>query len=276
MTSFKRFLPWGLLALVVCALALSPAASVVRALYAQETTPAYTVTQSDYSINAATPQTRTLVQGVVRARDEDGAVMWEMIAYKAGNPGDVADTTRRIIQASVMRLDVDDTVQTKTTWYPTLSWYQLHMERPMRELNPAADCLVNYLGKSDIKNQAKIIGHESILGIPVTVIQTNPATTTWRAPSLGCLDLKDVYNFGTATTVRETSAVTIGKPDPALFAISAQYQEVLPTERLHRLANSYAQRYGATAPQAFVDSSAYLDDHYNQNHAKAAQMQLLK
>lgn len=112
-------------------------------------------------------------------------------------------------------------------------------ERAMDRLTPGSGCTAraNGLEKAPLPGE-----HENIAGVDtvkiVVIDDQRERITKWRAPTLNCLDLRQLAEFkkpdGSIGEVSDTIAVSItpGEPDPALFVLPSGMENV-----------SYAEHY---------------------------------
>ena len=92
-------------------------------------------------------------------------------------------------------------------------------------------------GCLSVNSEAPVVGNETMLGYPVVhtrVPDDVMIDEQWIAKSLDCLELRRVYTYldkGQPTGAQDALAatsVTLGEPDPALFALPANPVEVTP------------------------------------------------
>lgn len=105
--------------------------------------------------------------------------------------------------------------------------------------------------------QMRFEGTELIHGLRVEKFTNDgpsARSTTYVAPELGCLAVRNVYYWKdssgkiTGTTIEEPVEVKLSEPDPQLFETPSAYRESLPSERRSAL----IRFYGGDAQAAFL------------------------
>lgn len=141
---------------------------------------------------------------------------------------------------NTVRISNGDVVEGQGT-IKAKSTYHLHryasLVNDLPIFDPPTDCrtaLANYRPMPVYVGGADVAGvHTSMLRFEDSHAGQRTIETSYRAPSLGCLILKQVMEFhdatGNVTQVSgyEANKVVIGEPDPALFDLSS-YRELDP------------------------------------------------
>ncbi len=98
--------------------------------------------------------------------------------------------------------------------------------------DPSTSCLTPVTGQ--YLDGRTLVGTGVLLGYRTAHIQYQAGGKRhdqWMAPDLGCMPLKDVLQTQSGEFVGEEDAVAVvpGEPDPALFAVPADYVEMSPS-----------------------------------------------
>ncbi len=153
---------------------------------------------------------------------------------------------------------VSEATESKTTWPLSL--------RAVAELKSGPSdpsCTV----KADGPRQFRVIGSGTLLEYVVVKLEVERGlvrTEEWEAPALGCYPMKVVYewkdtngNIESRTDTTVTS-ITLGDPDPGLFAVPGTYAEVPPS----RMNMEGAMRLFGHVPQCLIDQAPKADRLY--------------
>ncbi len=96
----------------------------------------------------------------------------------------------------------------------------------------------------------------------------SPDVERWLAPSLGCIPLRVTWiSNGRVVRSEEAQDIILGDPDPALFHIPDEYEEISPLEALRRIQQESGE--SIYNPSGFIEQFA--EDSYWRRRANAAQ-----
>lgn len=91
-----------------------------------------------------------------------------------------------------------------------------------------------------------------------------PVAERWLAPRLGCATLRaKISRDGEVTSIEEAVYVRLGEPDPKLFEIPSDYQEMSPADTFSHL----SERFNIAEPEAQLVKT--LEDGYQERRAEA-------
>lgn len=132
---------------------------------------------------------------------------------------------RTINFSAGMEIAIDDDHSLKNTLQrPGFRWQMI-------ALDPMTNCLTNFDGQQ-VGGRRQVVGRELIHGYrSVKIENVRNRDTYWYALDYGCAMVQNHSEFegGSEDNQRLVSLVR-GDPDPALFAISESYMEVLPSQ----------------------------------------------
>jgi len=131
-----------------------------------------------------------------------------------------------------LRQTVYDDVKAVSTTQLSTDEYQRQL---LMTADPNSDCVNSVTGKQLDLRPSRVEGHEIRAGIPVVKVLNGSGILVWQAPSLACLALEHFIDWdpahpGTNTSALKVDSVTQAEPDPSLFAVPADYQEMLPAQ----------------------------------------------
>jgi|GEM_PF-3461780 len=118
----------------------------------------------------------------------------------------------------------------------------------MTHRDPASDCLRLFSGHTATTPSSEKITGESTIGglraLEVTVSGTGNGLKVWMAPDLGCeLVRQDLTFFAegkqTGTSEKRLVSYSRGEPDPKLFEVPENFEEVSPREAYLRYQRLY-------------------------------------
>lgn len=209
--SDRRLLTRGLYvaAFVLAANAVWLALPGLKAQFGSEQTTPYTVVLRE--LVTAPSGTSRVMAIQTRAARSDGS--WLFMLGPAEKGG-------RVIQfSSGEKVQVNDATRRRSTTSHSL----LQVLRAHR--SPRASCMANLLGEPFAHDET-LGGEEFIAGYRAIRITSRSGSTSWYALDHGCAPIKQRRDFGQGESSEwDLVALAPGEPDPALFAIPADYAE---------------------------------------------------
>ena len=161
------------------------------------------------------------------ARRSDGSTVRANVDPKDGSV--IYARSVKIVPQRKMEVVADAIESVSTTHYPHPIYSQRHLRH-----DPETNCL------PDEASGEVFLGNDQYLGIAVVKSQVDNATVRrahWRAPELGCHDVKTVSKWkdprdGSIISTTERTALSIqrGEPSSELFEIANHYQEKPPSQ----------------------------------------------
>ena len=146
-------------------------------------------------------------------------------------------TRRKFEIAGDIHVEVDDAIHAMTAIKAPNS----DLQRQRRLWDPSASCATTF--DRGTRLNAAVISKEISLGFEVFKIvldQPHVRFTFWRAPGLGCTELRTMVEVKGAggevimTSDDRATSVELGEPDPSLFRLPVDYDNVSPSERYRR------------------------------------------
>ena len=170
----------------------------------------------------------------VLARRSDGALLRISLA----GPVDLALSSRDLEFPDGRHVTVYDSIKAKVTW-PMPGAGEMHYLRARRTEGPG-DCSAGIYGK--------LLRHDQVEGQDVDVVEMNAGTyrlTNSMAPKLGCESLyvkseapaRSGGSFQIAMETKTTKLI-VGEPDPGLFEVAPDLEEMKPSEAQMKLLGS--------------------------------------
>lgn len=173
-----------------------------------------------------------VLAGIVRAVRPDGSqVEWET-SYRLD--GSVDYRYRTLTLSNGIRLRGYETLGLMTS----IKNPKLAGALARKALDPSKSCGASYDGSRSSQNM--LISQETLFGYETYKILIDmklARRTVWRAPALGCAELRDLFEkvdpqSGRVIAVGDRVATDIraGEPDAALFEIPVGFRNVSPSE----------------------------------------------
>ena len=139
--------------------------------------------------------------------------------------------------------------------------------------DPKRSCAFPIYGDA-APNRPMPVGTELVQGIQTIKLASTPAKTgaetEWRAPSLGCITIKRLWEFNDNASSSEMQiiSVTYAEPPAAMFEPEPSYEELKPTElELRRLKVKFAAMTDAQVSH-HLKQYERLDRTYEERHIK--------
>lgn len=124
--------------------------------------------------------------------------------------------------------------------------------RKMVQAGPQENC-----GLKDSAIRSQVDGHLAIRDAQNPREPDQPYTERWVAPKLACIPLSTTWKVGDVVVRTElVENIVLGEPDPLLFVVPEDYEEVSPGEAIRRLmakTENPAYRGGSGFIESFVE-----------------------
>lgn len=202
--------------------------------------------QITYTHYASTPDYATepgrgdLVVGadIVQAVRSDGSRAESSTEYRLDRS--IVSRFRMLELSGGIRVRVNDTLRLMTATKSSVA----DNAHARQALDPSTSCTASYDGSqmsiTPVVSQEQLLGYECY---KIVYDMKLARRSVWRAPALGCADLRDRFEklepqSGRIIAVGDRVAVDVrqGDPDPSLFELPTGYRNVPPSE----LASAYA------------------------------------
>lgn len=105
------------------------------------------------------------------------------------------------------------------------------MDEKRNELDPNQRCTTNQAGAMSPQSTATAVSEEMLGNLFAYKIVTATGTS-WRAPSLGCLEVKRRMYFDDNKSFSHLDLVSysVGEPNPSVFIVDPSFKESTPTQ----------------------------------------------
>ena len=231
----RRKVWWGLVATGAFGISFAVSRLFVRA---QTTLTPFTVTTETYMTESKRPDL-PFKRSVVAVRSDGTRLSMTNVE---GWKGLLArDFVRSVISPDGSKVDIYPSLRVKTTWK------QAHEHQGALGLQR----LVNHPPDCSIPGVLTVAGREIVAGWSTLILQHTfdlaPPTVVkdWQAPALGCTRLQSktwqIQPDGSRKLTADTHLVSVvtGEPDPALFEVPTDYQEMKPSDVIRSVMKKY-------------------------------------
>ena len=168
-----------------------------------------------------------------------------------------------------LRMILDLSKPARLTVYPALSavtTFPLDQREADGERRQQTSC-----GGGATAVKSARMGYEVVSQRPTRDIPNLPShfpdVEVWVAPALGCIRLEETMRRdGKAVSVRQAENIRLGDPDPSLFEVPADYQELSPMQ--------LGQRFKELSRDQYVPERTCHDERCQQSQRHQSEMQL--